>query len=118
MSARVVSWLSRPGLLKTLASHARLAIRLIREPRVSLLIKAVPVLALAYVLFPLDFMPDFVPIVGEVDDLVVVLIALEAFLNLCPESLVAYHRAAIAERRRYSPIPASGTVLDAEWHES
>ena len=115
MAARVTSWLSRPSLLRTLVSHVRLTVRLLREPGVPLLIKALPVLAALYVISPLDFVPDFLPVLGQLDDLGVILIALEAFLKLCPAGAVDFHRAAMAQGRKYYPMPLAGEVIDVEF---
>ena len=98
-----------------LLSHARLAGRLLREPRVSLLTKAVPLLAALYLISPLDVIPDLVPLFGQVDDLTVILLALTAFLRLCPAAAVAFHRAAIAESRPHAPMSPTDDVIDAEW---
>ena len=78
------SWLAKPGLLGGLLAQARLALRLIREPAVPLLAKAVPVLAGVYLVWPLDFLPDIFPVLGQLDDLGVVLAALEIFLRSEP----------------------------------
>ena len=78
-----------------------------------LLIKALPFLAIAYLISLLDFVPDVVPVLGELGDVAIVLIALEVFVNVCPEFAVAFHRAAIAQGRRYSPMSATDTVIDA-----
>ena len=115
MAAWVTSRLWRPGLLWMLLLHARLAGRLLREPRVSLLTKAVPLLAALYLISPLDIIPDLVPLLGQVDDLTVILLALTAFLRLCPAAAVAFHRAAIADGRRYAPLSPTDDVIDAEW---
>jgi uncharacterized membrane protein YkvA (DUF1232 family) len=115
MAARVMSWLSRPSLLRTLVSHVRLTIRLLREPRVPLFFKALPVVAAAYVISPLDFVPDVLPILGQIDDLGVMLVALETFIRLCPMGAVAFHRAAVEQGRRYGPMPLAGDVIDAEF---
>jgi uncharacterized membrane protein YkvA (DUF1232 family) len=115
MASRVSSWLSRPGLLRTLLAHLRLSVRLIREPRVPLLIKAVPLLAVVYVVSPLDFLPDVLPVLGQLDDLGVMLIALETFLRLCPSAAVGFHQAAVAASRRYSAMPPTDDVIDVEW---
>ena len=111
----MTSWLLRPSLLRTLFSHARLAIRLVREPRVGFLAKTLPVLVAAYVISPLDFVPDVIPVLGQIDDLGVLLFSLEAFPRLCPAEAVAFHRAAIDQGRRYSPMPATDQIIDAEW---
>ena len=115
MAVRVTSWMSWPSLLQTLVSSARLTMRLLREPRVPLLTKALPVLTALYVVSPLDVVPDFLPILGQIDDLGVILIALAAFLKLCPAGAVDFHRAAMAQGHTYSPMPSTGEVIDAEF---
>ena len=103
------------SLLRTLVSHLRLTVRLLREPGVPLLTKALPVLAALYVISPLDFMPDFLPVLGQLDDLGVILIALEAFMKLCPAAAVDFHRAAMAQGLKYCQMPSAGEVIDAEF---
>ena len=115
MAGRLTSWLTRPGLVRTLFAQLRLATRLVREPRVSVLAKAVPLLALAYIISPIDVVPDFLPIVGQLDDLALMLIALELFLRFCPKDVVSHHRDAIGQARRYSPLGSAGEIIDAEW---
>lgn len=115
MVARMTSWLWRPGLLRTLLSQVRLAIRLMREPRVPLLTKALPLLAGLYVISPLDFVPDVLPLLGQLDDLGIMLVTLEVFLRLCPAGALAFHRAAIAQGRRYAPMSPADDFIDAEW---
>ena len=115
MAARVTSWLSRPGILRTLLAQARLAVRLVREPRVPWLVKTVPALALLYVLSPFDFVPDVLPVVGELDDLAVLVIAVELFVRICPAPAVEFHRTAIAGGRRFSRMNPSNDFIDAEW---
>lgn len=111
----VTSWLSRPGLLRTLLAQIRLAVRLIREPRVPALIKAVPLLAALYIVWPLDVIPDVIPVLGQLDDLGIAILAIEVFLKLCPADARAFHERAIADRRGYSPMGAGSDFIDAEW---
>lgn len=118
MTSQVPTWLSRPGLLRTLLSHVRLSVRLVREPRVPLLIKAVPLLATLYVISPLDFIPDVLPVLGQLDDLGIILIGLEMFLRLCPSPAVAFHHAAVAANRHYSPMLSTDDVIDANYRVS
>ena len=115
MVARMTSWLWRPGLLWTLLSRVRLAIRLVREPCVPLLTKALPLLAACYLISPFDFVPDVVPLLGQLDDLGLILIALEVFLRLCPTGALAFHRAAIDQGRGYAAMPPTDDSIDVEW---
>jgi len=126
MAVRTNSWLSFSSLLRTLLGHARLCWRLLREPAVPWLLKLLPFVALLYLVSPIDGVPDFIPVLGQLDDLGVLLLALESFLKLCPESVVAHHRAAMASGRPFSPAPfvrrpntgqatGAGAVIDAEF---
>jgi uncharacterized membrane protein YkvA (DUF1232 family) len=64
--------------------------------------KAVPVLAGVYVVSPLDLIPDALPILGQLDDLGVLLLALRLFLRLCPGEAVRFHQGALAQGRPYT----------------
>jgi uncharacterized membrane protein YkvA (DUF1232 family) len=110
-----MKWLQWPALVRTLVLQCRLATRLLREPRVSLATKALPVGVVLYLILPFDISPDLIPVIGQLDDIVVAILGLEAFLYLCPRDAVAYHREAIARRRKYSPMPNSGDFIDVEW---
>ena len=115
MAPRATSWLCGLPSCERRSSHVRLAIRLLREPRVGLLVKALPLLAAVYVVSPLDFVPDVIPVLGQLDDMGILLISIEAFLKLCPAEAVVFHRTAIDDGRRYSPMSATDQVIDAEW---
>src|SRR5437868_128002 len=104
MDTRVTSWLSWPSLARTAVAHVRLTLRLLREPTVPLLLKALPILAMVYVISPLDFVPDFLPVIGQLDDLGVFVLGLESFLKLCPASAVEFHRDAMVRGRSYQPM--------------
>jgi len=102
-------------MLRTLLSHIRVSLRLLREPSVPLIFKLIPVAAAAYVISPLDFIPDVLPVIGQLDDLGIVFIALEAFIRVAPVEAVDFHRSAVAQGRPFSPMPAGGEVIDAEF---
>jgi uncharacterized membrane protein YkvA (DUF1232 family) len=107
--------LTKPGLLKGLLSQARLAARLIREPTVPVVTKMVPALGFLYLVSPIDFVPDLLPVLGQLDDIGIVLAAMELFLHLCPAAPAAYHRNALAAGRPFSPMPGDGQSIDAEF---
>ena len=75
-------------VLLHLPNFARLYWRLFRDGRVPILPKALLVLTLVYVVSPLDLVPDFIPVIGEMDDVVVVLAGLWLFVRLCPPEVV------------------------------
>ncbi len=73
-----------PNLLKLLA-------RLIRDPRVPRRSKLVIGAALAYVVSPVDLIPEIIPIVGFADDLLLVAFAVNHLVNVAGEELVLEH---------------------------
>jgi len=95
-------------MLRALIDQIILTWRLIRDPRVTLWSKAIPVLALAYVLSPLDLIPDFILGLGQLDDLGIILGAMRLFEAVTPDYIVAEHRKEIA--RRNTPLEVINTT--------
>jgi uncharacterized membrane protein YkvA (DUF1232 family) len=75
-------------VLRHLPSFAKLYWRLFRDRRVSVLPKALLVLIGVYLLSPFDVLPEFLPIVGTMDDVAVLLAGLWLFVRLCPPAVV------------------------------
>ena len=72
----------------------RLIWLLFRDPRVPLHLKGMLVLAIAYVLSPLDFIPASLFLVfGLVDDFAIALMAVNYFLQWAPQDVVDEHMA-------------------------
>jgi uncharacterized membrane protein YkvA (DUF1232 family) len=71
--------------------RARLVWRLMRDPRVLWLIKLIPFSSLIYLLFPTDIIIDVIPILGQLDDMGVILASLWLFVELCPSDIVKEH---------------------------
>ena len=69
----------------------RLYVRLLRDPRVSWFAKGVFAAAVAYFLFPLDVITDFMLGLGQIDDIVVLALGAKGFLALCPKNIVEEH---------------------------
>jgi uncharacterized membrane protein YkvA (DUF1232 family) len=65
--------------------------RLLRDGRVSIWPKALLAVGVLYVLSPIDLIPDVVPVIGEVDDLVVLILLCRLFVYLCPPEVVREH---------------------------
>lgn len=107
MATRLKQWLSIPTVTRSVYRTARLALRLFRDPQVPALLKAVPIAGVVYVLSPLDFVPDIIPIVGQMDDLAIIMMAVEAFKRFAPSHVVAHHEVEIAQGRPYSPARSS-----------
>jgi uncharacterized membrane protein YkvA (DUF1232 family) len=92
-----LGWRNFFQLLVHLPSFFKLFSRLIKDPRVSLRAKLVIAGVLAYVVAPVDVLPDFLIGVGQLDDLVVIFSGLKLFLHLCPVAVVKEHLQAIGQ---------------------
>jgi len=80
------------ALLFNLPKLIKLHIRLLKDPRVPLWPKLIFGAALAYVISPVDLIPDFlVPVFGAADDLVVLVAASRYFLRNCPPDVLEEH---------------------------
>jgi hypothetical protein len=44
-----------------------------------------------------------------------VLLAVETFMRIAPPTPVAFHRTAIGRRQKYTDMPSTADVIDAEW---
>ena len=117
MAVRLSSWFVRPSVMGTVFAELRLAWRLMREPRVSVIAKAIPALAALYVVSPLDFVPDMLPVLGQMDDLGILILSVKLFLRLCPQGPAAFHTAAIASGRPYAPMNPADVVIDATYRK-
>jgi uncharacterized membrane protein YkvA (DUF1232 family) len=67
-----------------------------RDPRVPWYAKTLAVVVAGYALSPLDLIPDFIPVVGYLDDLILVPIGILVVIRLIPADIMAEHRAAAA----------------------
>ena len=69
----------------------RLVTKLLLDRRVPLRLKLLIPAALVYLVSPIDPLPDFLPILGHVDDLIVTVVALAIFLAMAPREVVLEH---------------------------
>ena len=67
-----------------------------RDPRVPWIAKALATAVAAYALSPIDLIPDFVPVLGYLDDLVIVPLGILLVVSLIPPGLMAEFRAQAA----------------------
>jgi uncharacterized membrane protein YkvA (DUF1232 family) len=86
-----------------------------RDPRVPWYAKALGACVVAYVLSPIDLIPDFIPVVGYLDDLVLVPLGLFLLLRLIPAPVMAEHRAAAAELAQRPVSYAGAAAIVVIW---
>ena len=74
--------------MSALPACVTLVRRLARDPRVPLRAKLVLGLAAVWVLSPIDLIPEFIPVIGPLDDVVVVALALRYAARRVPRALL------------------------------
>ena len=84
-----------------------------RDPRVPWYAKALGIAVAAYALSPIDMIPDFIPVLGYLDELIILPLGIALVVKLIPPELMAEHRAraAAAQDRPVSFAAAAAIVL-------
>lgn len=89
----------------------RLVFYLIKDREVPIYLKALPFLGVVYMLFPIDIITDFVPVLGQLDDLTLLLIGAKVFIEMSPPQVVARYLDQMKAARTATII--EGEVSDA-----
>jgi uncharacterized membrane protein YkvA (DUF1232 family) len=86
-----------------------------RDPRVPWYAKALAITVAAYAASPIDLIPDFTPVIGYVDDLIIVPLGIALVIKLIPPEIMAEHRelATAAQDRPVSRTAAA--IIIAIW---
>jgi uncharacterized membrane protein YkvA (DUF1232 family) len=84
-----------------------------RDPRTPLYVKVLALCVAGYALSPIDLIPDFIPVIGHLDDAVIVPLGILAVAKLIPAEIMADNRAAaaVAAERPVSRKAAAVIVL-------
>ena len=89
LAGRALSMLAFMPVASRAPMYARLVWALLQDGRVPVTRKALVAGALGYLLLGRDLIPDQIPIIGGIDDLIVVVVAVEVFLDGVPDLLLA-----------------------------
>ena len=87
-SLRILPNLVSPKYWKEMGAQIKLVGQLMKDGRVPLYAKSLPVVVVIYLLSPLDLIPGFLPVIGQLDDFGLLLMALSAFIRLAPDEVV------------------------------
>lgn len=79
------------NIIYLIPNFLKLLYRLFKDSRVPNAEKAFLIGAIAYVISPIDLIPDFIPFIGEVDDLYLVSLTILRLLNRAPAEAVREH---------------------------
>ena len=100
---------------KQLKQHTLTVYFAARDPRMPLLVRLLALLVAAYALSPIDLIPDFIPVIGYLDDLLLVPLGLALVVRLTPPEVIEDARAS-AQQATSRPVSYSaGVVILALW---
>jgi uncharacterized membrane protein YkvA (DUF1232 family) len=126
MESTLTSDVKDEGFWKEVWRQVRLVWHLLRSPEVPVYLKLVPLAAVVYALIPADIIPDFLPVLGQLDDVTALLVGAKVFIELAPQEAVARHvqmlrnQAPPAEVDDGTAAPAgdldAAIVIDGDYH--
>ena len=104
------TWTAR---LRALKRESLVVYYAARDPRLPWHVRLLALAIAAYALSPIDLIPDFIPVLGYLDDLVLVPLGVALVVKLTPAVVLAdaRERAAHAARRPVSVVAAAVIVL-------
>ena len=82
-----------------------------RDPRVPWYAKIVAASVAAYALSPIDLIPDFIPVLGYLDDIILVPLGIALAIRLVPPALLEEHRQSAAARIAERPSSRVGALV-------
>ena len=86
-----------------------------RDPRVPWQAKALAICVAAYALSPIDLIPDFIPVLGYLDDLIIVPLGVLLVVRMIPPEIMAEHRGAALLAQQKPQSIAAAVVIVAIW---
>jgi uncharacterized membrane protein YkvA (DUF1232 family) len=90
ISNRTKKLATRIGALSW-SARFELAGRVLTDGRIPLPVRLVLPLVVVYLALPVDLIPDFIPVLGQVDDIIVVLVGVALLVRLAPASVLDQH---------------------------
>jgi uncharacterized membrane protein YkvA (DUF1232 family) len=95
---------------KQLKQHTLTVYFAARDPRTPLVVRALAMLVAAYALSPIDFIPDFIPVIGYLDDLVFIPLGVALVVRLTPPEVLESARVQ-AQQTANKPISYTAAVF-------
>ncbi len=104
------------GFVMAIVNRLRLVVRLLRDSRVPTHLKIIPFLSFVSFVLPVDM----IPLLGQLDELGIFMLAVEVFIRLSPQDVVYEHQMDIESggRNRAQAQARAGAeedVVEGEW---
>ena len=114
-SVKVIMFQKLKAFAKALKAEIAVLASAIRDPRTPWTAKLLGVAIVAYAVSPIDLIPDFIPVLGYVDDLILLPLGLWAVRKLIPADVLAEHRVKVPPGTRLAPSRIAAAVIVVIW---
>ncbi len=112
MAAKLSNW------ARTIKRDAHAISLAARDPRTPWFAKVLALCVAGYALSPIDLIPDFIPVLGYLDDVVIVPLGILAVAKMIPPDIMAEHRAAAALAGERPVSRTTAIVIVCVWAAS
>ncbi|MEQ1670017.1 MAG: YkvA family protein [Hyphomicrobium sp.] len=103
------------GWARALKAEIAILAAAVRDPRTPWYAKALGVIVVAYAVSPIDLIPDFIPVLGFLDDVILLPLGIWAVRKMIPADVMAEHRANVASGARLPPNRIAAAVIVGLW---
>jgi uncharacterized membrane protein YkvA (DUF1232 family) len=103
-AARLAAW------ARSIRRDVRAVYLASRDPRTPWYAKALAIGVAAYALSPIDLIPDFIPILGQLDEAIILPLGIWLVVRMIPPEVMAEHRRAAAVLAEQTPRSMAGAV--------
>jgi uncharacterized membrane protein YkvA (DUF1232 family) len=100
---------------RTLRRDAHAILLASRDPRVPWAVKLLALAVAGYALSPIDLIPDFIPVLGYLDDLIIVPLGIWLVIALIPKDVMHEYRATASAAAQRPVSKAAAAVIVALW---
>jgi len=105
------AWSRLKAWASALLADIRLLAIAVRDPRTPWYARAMAVLVVAYALSPIDLIPDAIPVLGYLDDAILLPLGVKLALRLIPDEVLEMARHVVGEKLDTQRARAIGVVL-------
>ena len=86
-----------------LRAKLRLATASFKDPRVPLLVRVIPLLLVLYLVSPIDLVPDFIPVLGQLDDVLILAVGVGLLLRFTPRAVLEEQISLLEQAQSQAP---------------
>ena len=109
LTARLADW------ARSIRRDVRAVYLASRDPRTPWYAKALAVGVAAYALSPIDLIPDFIPVLGQLDELIILPLGIWLVVRMIPAEVIAEHRRSAVREQAIPSSMAGAAVIVAVW---